>query len=262
MSTTPQSPTPPVPTPPSPENAAADAGGGDVPDPLAKLHRMSTTAGVASQAYVAVNATAIVAVILGLASALTLFSNLLLFIPAVGIVVSIFAWRQIRNSNGTETGSALAILGVLLSLLIGGGVASHAIAEHNRTQADIRQMLAIADKLEADVKAKKYDDAYQLFNSVFQARINPRTFAGRWEAYQHPQGLGPLMGMKWNGIPPIYESIKGGDERVGYISVILNFQKNEGGRYTFLYRDPGNGWQLEDLPDIFPPAKAGAQQQQ
>lgn len=257
MSTTPQSSTPPVPTPQTDAVSAADA-----PDPLAKLHRMSTTAGVASQAYVAVNTTAIIAVILGLASAMTLLSNLLLFVPAVGIVVSVVAWRQIRNSNGTETGSALAVLGLLLSLLIGGGVTYRAIADHNRTQADIRQMMAIADKLAADVKAKKYGDAYQLFNPVFQARINPTTFAGRWEAYQHPKAFGDVVDMQWNGIPPIYESIKGGDERVGYISVIINFKNTPGGRYTFLYRDPGNGWQLEDLPDMFPPAKAGAQQQQ
>jgi hypothetical protein len=259
MSTTPSSSTPPAPTPPPQTDAAAT--GADGPDPLAKLHRMSTTAGVASQAYVAVNTTAIVAVILGLASALTLLSNLLLFIPVAGIIVSIVAWRQIRDSNGTETGIALAVLGGVLSLLIGGGVAYHAVAEHNRTKADIRDMLAIADKLQADVKAKKYDDAYQLFNAVFRARINPKTFAARWEAYQHPKGLGELEGLKWNGVAPIYESIKGGGERIGYLSVILDFKNSAGGRYTFMYRDAGSGWQLEDLPDMFPMPKAGSQQQ-
>jgi hypothetical protein len=257
MSTIPPS-TPSLPTPP-PAPAQNDAG--DETDPLAKLHRMSTTAGATSQAYVAVNLTAIIAVILGLASALTVFSNILLFIPAVGIVVSILAWRQIRNSNGTETGSVLAILGGLLSLLIGGGVTFHAIAEHNRTQADIREMLAIVDKLDADIKARKYDDAYQLFNDYFHRRVNPQTFAARWEAYQNPRTFGPLLSMKWNGVAPIYESIKGGDERAGYISVILNFKNSEGGRYNFLYRNPGAGWQLEDLPDLFPPPKSGSQPQ-
>src|SRR5947209_6629128 len=166
MSTTPPS-TPSVPQsspPPSPPpQAQTDAGDG--PDPLAKLHRMSTTAGVASQAYVAVNAAAIVALILGVASGLTVFSNILLFIPVLGVVVSVLAWRQIRDSNGTETGLALAALGALLSLLIGGAVTAHAIAEHNRTRSDVRQMLAIVDKLDADIKAAKYDDAYQLFNA-------------------------------------------------------------------------------------------------
>ena len=42
------------------------------PDPLAKLHKMSTTAGVASQQYVAVNTSAVIAALLGVASALAL----------------------------------------------------------------------------------------------------------------------------------------------------------------------------------------------
>src|SRR2546423_11699825 len=85
-------------------------------DPLAKLHRMSTTAGVASQQYVAVNTTAVIAALLGVASGLTLFSQLMLVIPVAGIVCAIVAWRQINGSNGTETGKPLAIAVLLLSL--------------------------------------------------------------------------------------------------------------------------------------------------
>ena len=84
-------------------------------DPLSKLHKMSTTAGVASQQYVAVNTTAVVAALLGVASAMAMFSPLLLVIPVATVVVSIVAWRQIANSNGTETGKPLAVLGLVLA---------------------------------------------------------------------------------------------------------------------------------------------------
>src|SRR5207237_7613213 len=87
---------------------------------LAQLHRMSTTAGVTNVGYVAVNHTAIVAVLLGLASALAFFGWLLLIVPVVGIIFAIFAVRQINDSSGTQTGKGLAYVGLLLCLLLGG----------------------------------------------------------------------------------------------------------------------------------------------
>src|SRR5215212_974195 len=93
----------------------------DRSDPLASLHKMSTTAGLGSTDYVEVNGTAIAALVLGLISAVTLFNEpLLLVVPAAGIVTAIFAFRQIARSNGTQTGSALAVGAILLSLGFGG----------------------------------------------------------------------------------------------------------------------------------------------
>src|SRR5437763_244038 len=81
---------------------------------LASLHKMSTTAGVTNLGYVAVNQTAIVAALLGLASALAFFGWLLLVIPIVGVVFAIVAIRQINDSSGTQTGRGLALLGLAL----------------------------------------------------------------------------------------------------------------------------------------------------
>src|SRR5258706_5182963 len=78
-------------------------------DPLSKLHKMSTTAGVASQQYVAVNTAAVLAALLGVASMMAMFSPLLLVIPAGTIGVAIFAWPQIANRHGTGTGKVLSI---------------------------------------------------------------------------------------------------------------------------------------------------------
>src|SRR5213596_2432440 len=91
-------------------------------DPLAHLHKMSTTAGLGSGDYVAVNGAAVFALLLGLASALALLDELLLVIPLTGIIIAMVARRQIRQSNGTQTGRGLVALGVLLMLVFGGYV--------------------------------------------------------------------------------------------------------------------------------------------
>src|SRR5882762_5848677 len=109
-------------------------------DPLSKLHKMSTTAGVASQQYVAVNTAAVLAALLGVASMMAMFSPLLLVIPAVTIGVALFAWRQIANSNGTETGKVLAISGLVLAVVVGGGVAAREVMAASKARADARTM--------------------------------------------------------------------------------------------------------------------------
>src|SRR3954464_12472461 len=88
--------TPTEPRPVPAREAGDDAGA--APDPLASLKKMSTTAGVGSQEYVAVNPGAGAALRLGVASLLVSRHDVLLLIPAAGVVCAIVAWRQISNS--------------------------------------------------------------------------------------------------------------------------------------------------------------------
>src|SRR5205085_7590050 len=85
-------------------------------DPLARLHKMSTTAGLGTTDYVAINALAVASVFLGLASLLAMLDPLLLVLPVLAIACSIWALTQIRNSGGTQSGRGLAVLGLVLSL--------------------------------------------------------------------------------------------------------------------------------------------------
>src|ERR1700677_2549038 len=105
-------------TGPTSQSASAET------DALAHLHRMSTTAGLGSQEYVAINVTSIIAVLFGVASLLAVASPVLLVFPVVGVILSVAAIRQINHSNGTQTGKGLAILGLLLSGLITAGILS------------------------------------------------------------------------------------------------------------------------------------------
>src|SRR3954447_25417468 len=102
----------PTPTTPSQGPAASGAAGtsGEA-DPLHNLYRMSRTAGLGSGDYVAINNTSILALILGLAGVLSMLYPLLLIVSAAAVVCGVFAFVQIRSSNGTQTGRGFALLG-------------------------------------------------------------------------------------------------------------------------------------------------------
>ena len=221
------------------------------PDPLAKLHRMSTTAGVASQQYVAVNTTAVIAALLGVASGLAVFSQTLLIIPVAAIVCAIVAWRQIADSNGTETGKGLAIGGLLLSLLIGGGIFGKQLLASARARADGHAMEAIVAQLNDDLRAGNYAEAYQLFSVTFRTRVSQDAFTDRWRASVDPSYYGPLLAMTWNNVPPAYESAQGGDVTYGVIYVAISFKRTDS-RFTFAFRKVGDAWQLENIVEMFP----------
>jgi hypothetical protein len=246
---------------PSSETKTPEAAMGD--DPLARLHKMSTTAGVASQQYVAINNAAVIAALLGVASALALFSPLLLIVPLAGIIVAIVSWRQIANSNGTETGKLLALLGLLLSLLIGGGVLARELADAAHARADAKAMDAVVGQLNAAIKSRNLDAAYNLFDAQFRARVPADQFRLKWVQLQNPEAYGPLQSMTWNGVPPQYEKVEGGDVLLGVIYAAIKFQDSEG-RFTFVFRRAAEGWQLDELPEVFPrerPRRAGQPQQ-
>ena len=99
------------------ESSGSNINRGDA-DPFAHLHKMSTTAGLGSGDYVAINGTAIAAILLGVCSALVLFNSLIfLLIPLLGVIAAIVAFKQISASNGTQTGREVAAIGMLLSFL-------------------------------------------------------------------------------------------------------------------------------------------------
>src|SRR4051812_25063806 len=116
------------------DRASDHASGGA--DELARLHHMSTTAGLGTQEYVAINPVAVAAVLLGLASALSLLDNILLVVPIAAIICSLIAMKQIKNSNGTQTGKGLVTLGLLLSIGFAGFIGSRAATAAIRTKSD------------------------------------------------------------------------------------------------------------------------------
>lgn len=223
-------------------------------DPLAKLHKMSTTAGLGSGDYVAVNITAVVCFLFGAASLLARLSNALLVIPLIGVICGFLAMRQIRRSNGTQTGQGIAIVGLLLSLGIGGWVIASQAHDYLSTREDERQIAQIIDKLGQAIKDKKYDEGYKLFGGSFPTRITSQRFGERMSVYHSDQAKalwGDFQTFKWNGHTEFQK-----DERTGELlatTVALGYFERSGNdplRINMLLRKAAGAWMIENL-DIF-----------
>ena len=229
-----------------PESAAAD--------PLASLHKMSTTAGVTSQEYVAINIPSILALVLGLASVVAVLNPILLVIPLAAVITALAALRQIRESNGTQTGRGFAWLGIVLSLAIGGFVFAGAVSRHFQSRADRQAILAKMEELGRRIHERKYEQAYALFSARFQNRINRQAFDAGWDAQQNLPDLGPIVSMEWNRTNLEFKDDPDSGARVAYGAAWVRFQKSgEPARYIFEFRKSGPNWEIHDAPTAFPP---------
>ena len=239
---------------PSPPADRPDSAGDDGPDPLASLHKMSTTAGITSQEYVAINIPSVLALLVGLASVLATLSPVLLLVPVVGVVVGVVALSQIRASNGTQTGRGFAWLGILLSLGIGTFVLVGAMIEHGRTAADRREIVRQIEELGRLVAARDYDKAYSMFGDRFRTRVNRTTFDAVWDQHHAVPELGKITGMEWNRTSIYFEDELSSGTRVATAYAWVNFEKpsKERARHPLQFRKAGGAWVIDDAPQIFP----------
>jgi hypothetical protein len=246
MSQAPQSNvTPPAsPTTDRPMNGGAAAG-----DPLARLHKMSTTAGVTNLDYVAVNQTAIAAVLLGLLSALSFFGYLLLVIPIVGAIFAMIALRQIGDSNGTQTGRGLALLGLLLCVVLGGAAIAREAVAVARVRGDESRIAATISQLGERVKEQKFQEAYELFDPDFRKRVSLDAFQKLWRDVQSGT-LGSIDVMEWNKVTPSFESAEG--RKVAGTKVRAKFTKGFDDRFDVVLRETDGRWLIVRLPQFFP----------
>lgn len=238
-----------------PATAGAPRGAGDAPDPLARLKKMSTTAGIGHQEYVAVNPVAVAALILGLASLLVFLHDVLLLIPLAGVVCAIIAWRQIRNSSGTQTGRLMAFAGLVLSLCLGGGRLLWKVVGGWTNSADKAEIRRLIDNLGDHLSREQYSAAYGLFTDRFRERVSEQRFTQAYkELNAHPVG-GGIKGMEWNGLVE-FEDNRQSDIRLAYTMASLSFRDvDESGRQSVVLLKEGDRWLIDDLPAMFPREK-------
>lgn len=244
--------------PSAPANPASDGRGSpDGRDPLATLHKMSTTAGLGSQDYVAINPIAIVAVLLGLTSALVMINKIFAIIPAVGILCGIAAWVQIRRSSGTQTGLALAIVGILLSIALTAVAGVKDLSAYRQRAADRQEISALIDRFSsivqsADENPDHWRDAYALFDQTFRQRETESSFVSRWKSLQNT--LGAIKSFHWNHGNISFDTDPATADLTGTAMVVIEFKntKNPEGRYPMLFRKVGSTWQVDDFPVLFP----------
>jgi hypothetical protein len=220
---------------------------------------MSTTAGVTDSGYVAVNQTAVVALVLGVLSAVAFFDLLLLVVPVIGIAFAIVAIRQINDSNGTQTGKLMAWGGLALSVAFAGAVVTTAAMAHAAVRGDERRIATTVSQLGKDIGSGNYDAAYAAFDSRFRGRVNADQFKKTLEAIQAPTPLGRLEVMEWNGVTPKFESA--GGDRTALVRARTKFTNVNEGRIELVLREAEGKWLVMRAPEFFPeprPQRGGA----
>lgn len=223
-------------------------------DPLAKLYHMSTTAGVGTQEYVAINPVAIVALLLGFASVLVILSGVLLIVPVAAATCGIIALIQIRRSNQTQTGTWLAAGGLLLALLLGAGRAASDLVTTTRHRADQQQLASLLRSLGDDLAAGRYDEAYKLFDDRFRERVTYTTFETAFAGFKDVPHVGALRSVQWNNEPMEFRDSEGVTIAVGM--GIFGFQDQaDPSRMLVQFQKSDSQWQIDNIPNIFPPKK-------
>ena len=218
-------------------------------DPLAHLHKMSTTAGLGSGDYVAVNGTAVFALLLGVASALALMTEVLLIIPLVCVIAAVVAWGQIRHSNGTQTGKGLVLVAMALGLGMGGFVLGRWATEDYRTREDRKAIQKVITEFGEKLKADDTAGAYQLFSDRFMGRVDQATFTNRLKALQ--DYFGKVASADWNGLVE-FQADEATGGRFALTSILLKLEKQQLKDTAVLHKS-GDRWQLEAMNEIFPP---------
>jgi len=227
------------------------------PDPLSGLYHMSNTAGVSTQEYVAINATAIAALLLGFASVLVVLSNILLVVPIVGAICGILAIVQIRHSNQTQTGMGLAFLGLALSLLLGVGKVIYESINSFRLSSDEKQIATLIHEFGQDVVGERYEQAYQLCGERFRERVPQAAFTQTLKSMRQIPGLGVLRSIEWNEHRMEIEEKP--DASASYALAMTLFAHSGNPypqRLVMSFEKPSGGaWSISDIESLFPSRK-------
>jgi hypothetical protein len=200
---------------------------------------MSTTAGATNQEYVAINNLAILAAFFGLASVLAVVfgAPFLLVLGVAGIIFGAVAVWQIRDSNGTQGGTWIAVTGILLSLAFAGAYAYQSYRAARIHAEKVAQINAVIDQIGRHLIAGEFDKAHAIFDSTYQAQMPREQFAGRWkELLPH---TGKLNSMRGNGVVQLQATREG---EMADTQAILDFEKIAGSRQTFRFRHTNGQW--------------------
>lgn len=214
---------------------------------------MSTTAGLGSGEYVAVNGAAVFAMLLGLASALSLLDEVLLVVPLTAIIVAIVAWRQINQSNGTQTGKGLVALALVLSLGFGGFVVAKETTRGIRTRDDRAAINRTVTQFGDKVKANDMDGAYAMFSDRFRQAVPAERFNRQMGMLHESEIFGKLKDAEWNGLAD-FQSNPANGERYAFTKLKMNLDKTQIDVETTMRKD-GARWVFESMPTFFPPER-------
>ncbi len=219
---------------------------------LLQLHKMSRTAGLGDSSYVAVNPVAVMSVLFGLLSGIVIFSSLLLVVPVVAIVLAVISMAQVRNSNGTQTGRALAIIGIVLAIGISAALGSKQVMQIYTTRADEAAVAKTLRDFGQAVAETKYDDAYSMISDRLAGDLSRKTFGERLDTLQNSPVFGKIKSMNWNGLASFDIDSRTSQSVVATVAIVTLQSGTEDREDTRLSKS-GNTWKIDAMPRVFPP---------
>jgi hypothetical protein len=227
---------------------------------LHKLYRMSRTAGLGSGDYVAISNTAILALVLGALSLLATLYPLMIVVAVGAVICGILALRQIRNSNGTQTGIGIAIVAILCGLGFGGAAIGKTVMQYFQDRRDEQAIGQVVQRLNDMLVSKppQYAQAYRtLFSDDFKRDFSEQDFTRTWETFT--VRVGDVQAVGWANHAE-FASAPGSDVRHGYISSTVKFANREqpASQVMQLIRSGDNAeWQIAAIQQLFEKPKAG-----
>lgn len=235
----------------------ASANSDNARDRLSGLHKMSTTAGLGSTEYVAINPVAVSAGFLGLASALALVENTLLIIPAVAVVCAAVAMWQIRAAGGTQTGRGIALAGLVLAVGLAGYVIYREATRVSSRLADEKTITELVNTFGQKVAAQKFNEAYMMLSPRFRERVKKPQFdllwsyVGCWEP-----GKFTLSSITSNGRVEFEANPATGEEAARTMCILSFSGKPTDDRIEFYFHQGKDSpWTIENIPKFFPEAE-------
>jgi len=227
---------------------------------LVRLPKMSATAGVGVQEYVAISVSAVFSLLLGFASLLAIMESALIVIPILALALSIVALRQINRSNGTQTGRGVARAGMFLAIAIGSFVMSGSTIEEIERRGDSQAIEKLCEKFGDDVSQRDFDGAYALFSERFHSRTGRDVFIKTLKGLQdelalaakRKQGYGEIKSASDNGLVHFFVDTDSGAVTAQSM-MLLNFTISPvPDSRVIAFRKSGSDWFIDDIIQMFP----------
>lgn len=229
---------------------------------LDRLKKMSTTAGLGSGDYAAINTLAVIALTAALLGGLAaLLWVAMLAVPVVAAVVAVVAVRQIRDSNGTQTGRREALAALLISLGVVGYVVGGRVLNDLRTKPDREEILGVISEFDKAMAANEPGRAYQLTTPAFRTRVAEKKWRAMFAEFEAVPELGAIVGVNWNNVPLAFEEGPQGGNRLAYANVLFRYRRGaEPGRLTLAFARVDGKWLINNIEKLFGKAAKSADQ--
>lgn len=220
-------------------------------DPIMSLHKMSTTAGVATQDYVAINSFAVAAAVLGLATSLVFVGILFLAVGVLALACGGWALWKIHTSNGTQGGKGLAWLGIVLALAFSAAVVSAHVRQQRAESAEANQINDLIKQIGQDIIAGRYAAVYAVLDPEFRSKLTLEQFSLAWTNQQSPDHFGRLTEMYGNGCVQ-FAPATGDSGLMAYTAAVLHFQNYRDRRLTMSFQKSRDGvWRVSAMAEMF-----------